>query len=171
MRTEDGGRVAATVVTSDGEKFGFGNHSDERTRSQQRQSDAVKSRSEAAKVEEASEVRRMKEFFARHGVSGLSDERELQENPFSLKGKTIVVPARFVQMLSPTRAVMNMPRAQYLVVDGVPADAIKRDNDYIVVGKVLGNMNFDGNSFGTPAPHVRFVSIQRCKKYPFEGCY
>jgi hypothetical protein len=123
FRNDDAARLAAAVVTSDGSKFGFGNHSDPATQSQLRASLEAKRRVEAAKTEESNEQQRMTAFFAKHGVSAFVDERALQTNPFAFEGKTVVVKARFVQMLSASKAAMNMPGAQYFVVSDIPREA------------------------------------------------
>lgn len=161
VRPEDSAAVVLSMSTFNGATFTFRSHLDATTQAQQKSSDEAKRRSEAARVAAKEEEVRRTAFFAKHGVGGFVDARALATNPFAMEGKAVVMRARLMEMISATKAVVVIEGSLPVVVSDVTRGAFGTEGMYIVVGKVIGKANFEGNVLG-PVPHVKFVEVVRC---------
>lgn len=163
VRSEDSAAVAMSVSTFNGATFSFQSNLDAATQAQQKSADDAKRRSEAARIAAKEEEQRQTAFFAKHGVGGFVDARALATNPFAMEGKTVVMRGRLMEMISATKAILVIEGSLPVVVSDAARGAFGNEGIYIVVAKVLGKTNFEGNILG-PVPHVKFVEVVRCSQ-------
>lgn len=172
IRSEDSHLFAAGLGTSDGINYGLINNMTPEAQAQLRSSLEAKRRMEATRVAEQDVEKRMDTFFAKYGVNGLVDSDALQRNPFAFEGKPVAILVSLVQMLDATKAVLSIPSGGYVVMSDTARGTFTERAYFVVVGKVLGNTNFEGNPFGRlPIPHLKFLTASRCKAQTIGSCF
>ena len=161
-RDAEGDRMAASLHTTDGVKFDVFNSLSPENLSQRKASIAARDGMAAAQVAKQDQKIKMDSFFAKYGVAGYVNADALNRNPFSFEGKNVVMQARLQHMLDAKRALLTTQNGALVVLSDIPRDMFANEGAYIVVGKVLGNTQFEGNQRQKPVPHIGYVYVKGC---------